>query len=634
MTWLRFAAFLVLLFAGPLGCDSMAPLAVTRWDVNGAAATLPGDVATHLAARGQEIRMTSNVDVPLSLRGGPLSLGINVQWCSPKLTVDGVPIDDVERTALDGERSQGAHLYRIPAEIVRDRLGLALQIDDTYEYCTLFETPPTLARGEFGTAAYRLVHRINSGLPIVALVLLAMVGAALLLLYFTGGRRREHLWASLMCLFATCSPLGFIGLPHYLFGYRGDAVYGLSIIAGLFGLHFAETYFRRPPLSKTWTWLLVAVTLAVPFTMRRYSLGLMWGIVNAAGLATYGRIVWTLARHRRQSRNGTLLLVSFCSLGPLFFIESAWLFGAPDLLQGAHLSYVAWVLMSASLLLAFMRDFGATAIDLRAQLAAARTHEGEILTLSDELRHQVAQRSRELRDALVRTEGLLVPQCPTVGDVFDGRYRVVRELGAGGMGAVFEVERQSDRHRFALKVVTGRITGASAARFAQEAEIGARMKHPHLVSIVDVGIARGTTPFRIVPRRPPATVRRRRVGAADRAADCGGARGASRRRCRASGSQAGQRAAQWPRGRSAGQDLGLRHLAPRRARRHDHPRRHLGTDRRCRARGRPDRNRRAARHTPVHGARGRAWWAGCRSPRGHVLAGPSCVRDRHGAACV
>jgi serine/threonine protein kinase len=66
------------------------------------------------------------------------------------------------------------------------------------------------------------------------------------------------------------------------------------------------------------------------------------------------------------------------------------------------------------------------------------------------------------------------------------------------MGAVFEVERQSDAKRLALKVITGVVSGAVAARFAREAEIGARMNDPHLVAIVDVGIARSRTPFLVM----------------------------------------------------------------------------------------------------------------------------------------
>ncbi len=91
--------------------------------------------------------------------------------------------------------------------------------------------------------------------------------------------------------------------------------------------------------------------------------------------------------------------------------------------------------------------------------------------LKKELSHQVAERSRELGGALSRVEGTLPVALPVAGDVFHARYRVVRALGEGGMGAVFEVERLTDTQHFALKVLTGRMSGMAAARFAREAEI-------------------------------------------------------------------------------------------------------------------------------------------------------------------
>jgi len=122
----------------------------------------------------------------------------------------------------------------------------------------------------------------------------------------------------------------------------------------------------------------------------------------------------------------------------------------------------------------------------------------EVSLLNEELRRQVAERSRELTEALARAEGTVSPTSLTAGDVFDGRYRVTRELGRGGMGAVYEVERTRDGRHFALKVVTAALSAKNAARLAREAEIGARLQHPNLVSIVDVGIAAGGTPFLVM----------------------------------------------------------------------------------------------------------------------------------------
>jgi hypothetical protein len=113
----------------------------------------------------------------------------------------------------------------------------------------------------------------------------------------------------------------------------------------------------------------------------------------------------------------------------------------------------------------------------------------EITTLNDELRFQVAARSRELVDVLARQARTFSSELIKQGDVFEERYRVVSFLGHGGMGSVYEVCRISDERRCALKVVTSARTGAEAARIAREAEIGARIVHPNLVQILDVGVA-------------------------------------------------------------------------------------------------------------------------------------------------
>jgi serine/threonine protein kinase len=86
---------------------------------------------------------------------------------------------------------------------------------------------------------------------------------------------------------------------------------------------------------------------------------------------------------------------------------------------------------------------------------------------------------------------------------FAGRTHPMRAVGKrpaieGAMGAVYEVERLTDSRRLALKVVSGRVAGPIATRLAREAENGARVHHSNLVSVVDVGIANGGSPFLVM----------------------------------------------------------------------------------------------------------------------------------------
>ena len=73
--------------------------------------------------------------------------------------------------------------------------------------------------------------------------------------------------------------------------------------------------------------------------------------------------------------------------------------------------------------------------------------------------------------------------------VVDDRYRVIRMLGEGGMGAVFVAEHLTLHKAVALKVIRAELAGNGevAARFAREAMATARFEHPHVASAIDFG---------------------------------------------------------------------------------------------------------------------------------------------------
>ncbi len=70
-----------------------------------------------------------------------------------------------------------------------------------------------------------------------------------------------------------------------------------------------------------------------------------------------------------------------------------------------------------------------------------------------------------------------------------GPYRVERLLGAGGMGEVYLAWQQWPRRQVALKIIQAgtRASRGRLARFRAEAEAIARLGHPHVVSLYDVG---------------------------------------------------------------------------------------------------------------------------------------------------
>jgi serine/threonine-protein kinase len=81
-----------------------------------------------------------------------------------------------------------------------------------------------------------------------------------------------------------------------------------------------------------------------------------------------------------------------------------------------------------------------------------------------------------------------------IGTLFDGRYQVVRKLGAGGMANVYLAEDQELGRRVAIKILNDRHAGDEqfVERFRREAKNAAALSHPNIVSIYDRGEAEGT----------------------------------------------------------------------------------------------------------------------------------------------
>src|SRR5204862_1706097 len=78
-----------------------------------------------------------------------------------------------------------------------------------------------------------------------------------------------------------------------------------------------------------------------------------------------------------------------------------------------------------------------------------------------------------------------------------GKYRLVRELGRGGMGVVYEALDTQLNRKVALKLM---LTNPNAdpkeraleeERFVQEAQLSAKLKHPNIVTVYEAGLLEG-----------------------------------------------------------------------------------------------------------------------------------------------
>ncbi len=77
----------------------------------------------------------------------------------------------------------------------------------------------------------------------------------------------------------------------------------------------------------------------------------------------------------------------------------------------------------------------------------------------------------------------------TTGEIIEGKYRIVRMIGEGGMGAVYEGENTRIRRRVAIKVLHQGVAENQEAvqRFEREAQAAGRIGNDHILEVLDLG---------------------------------------------------------------------------------------------------------------------------------------------------
>lgn len=91
----------------------------------------------------------------------------------------------------------------------------------------------------------------------------------------------------------------------------------------------------------------------------------------------------------------------------------------------------------------------------------------------------------------------LEPPTVAIGEVLAGRYRVLQQIGKGGMGEVFLAEHLDIGRKVAIKVLGARLHDSPdiARRFLQEARTASLVRHPNIVDITDFGHTQAGVPF-------------------------------------------------------------------------------------------------------------------------------------------
>jgi tetratricopeptide (TPR) repeat protein/serine/threonine protein kinase len=126
------------------------------------------------------------------------------------------------------------------------------------------------------------------------------------------------------------------------------------------------------------------------------------------------------------------------------------------------------------------REFLARYPEFSAELAACLDGLDFVHCVAPHLREQSQPRDSDVGDAVA-------------GRVALGDFRIVRQLGRGGMGVVYEAEQLSLARRVALKVLpfAAMLDEKQLKRFQNEARAAATLDHPNIVSVYSVGTDRG-----------------------------------------------------------------------------------------------------------------------------------------------
>jgi tRNA A-37 threonylcarbamoyl transferase component Bud32 len=83
------------------------------------------------------------------------------------------------------------------------------------------------------------------------------------------------------------------------------------------------------------------------------------------------------------------------------------------------------------------------------------------------------------------------------GDTLEGRYKIIKTVGEGGMGTVYLAEHMLIKRKVAIKILRPELAADSTVveRFMNEARAAGAIGHPHIVESTDMGFTRDEVPF-------------------------------------------------------------------------------------------------------------------------------------------
>jgi len=485
-------ALALCVLAAATGCADRDSIAMPQWQLSvegepRGAVTLPGRLDARLPSRRTTYRLSTDVALPAPLRGAPATLDFPYFVGRARPFANERPLVALQRARPGAYRRPGPQSFAIPPEATASgTLRLVIEVDHEFTQSAWWQRAPRLRAGAVIGGQVAAIDTWMRWSNASALGAVGAIGVASLILFLFDRRRRDYGWMTLQAAAVLYFPLFHLGVTSSLPATVDVPLLGLCVgfagIAMVFTTH-AQLNLRAPPrafAALSLGLLASAVALSDPFVSTRWlgRIVIASVVVSLSYLTAVLIGLWQRGKAPVSSRTQLIALglLSTAAVPDLLF----WTDIGDDPFAGLRATSIGLTIY-CTLQYVALGQIHANA------LSQSEQQRDEIEGLNDDLQRQIAERSRQLAYALARLaradpEGAnLAP-----GDVVDDRYRVTNELGAGASGIVYRVERLRDGRAFAMKVLMDASHPRHLARFAREAQLVSRIKHPNVVGIVDV----------------------------------------------------------------------------------------------------------------------------------------------------
>ena len=507
----RFFAAIVCLGILVMGCAQPEALVVPTWTlhvvgVEGKETTVT--LPTHLddgrvPDRDVGYVLVTDVTLPPSMRGRDLDFVQPALLATVSLEVDAAPVLSQGVELARGYRTLGTHVWRLPAETTHgSSIHLVMIVEHRWTQSAWIDIRPEIVLAGELPVRVRVAQWLTPVGSICGAITLALIGITWLIVSLVDRRREAYFWFGLQGIGAAFYALFAGGFTQLVFGRYDLPVMVMALTgAAVSSLHFTHAFFelRRP--SRAWAAAFVVCGIVLPAVASG-----PFSATQVLGPPVVALVVATIARQlvlctrlvwRHHDRwSAIIFLLSWSSLVLTAWPDCIVWVGGGDVLAGgrsapvglASFAFFSSLLLSRNHIRSLNRSDALNA-ELAARVAQLDARRVEIEHLNTELRRQIADRASQIYSALALRQSNAPEKMRLVaGEMVQGRYRVERELGAGGMGSVYEVTRVSDGLRLALKL-THEAHGVALARLAREAQIAATVAHPNVVRIHDVDVA-------------------------------------------------------------------------------------------------------------------------------------------------